>query len=272
MTAANRADLHVHTEYSDGSLSPAEVVAAARAAGLRAVAITDHDTMEGLADLPEAPRIEVVPGIECKADWEGEEIHVLGYGADWALLRAHARFDLDREERNAAVIALLRAAGVDISLEELKARKKGVVGRPHIAALLVEKGRFPTVRAAFDEWLAEGRPFYAPIARQSVPELAAALRGAGAKVVLAHPLQYGFSDERLRRLVRACADSGFHGMETVYSGYAAAQSALLGELAASMGLCPTGGSDFHGPRRPDRVIGSAAVPYAWLEALRERTD
>ena len=211
-----------------------------------------------------------MPGIERKAYWEDAEIHVLGYDCDWEILRRSPHVEFDRTARNAAMIELLRRDGADVSIEELNAMKKGVVGRPHIAALLVEKGYFPTVREAFDRWLGEGKPYYVPIARQSIPELAEELRGAGAKIVLAHPLQYELEEERLEALARLCADSGFHGMEIWYSGYTEAQSAALGILAAKLDLCPTGGSDYHGSRRPDRVIGGATAPYDMLRALREK--
>jgi len=264
------ADLHSHTFYSDGELSPQAVADMARAAGLRALAITDHDTMEGLGDLTSVSDLEIVPGIERKADWMGIEIHILGYDCDWEILRQNPHVEMDREARNAAIVEKLRSDGVDISMAELSALKKGVVGRPHIAALLTEKGYFPSVRAAFDAWLGEGRPYYVPISRQTVPEIAEELRTAGAKIVLAHPLQYALSEDRLVSLASLCADSGFHGMEVIYSGYSSAQSAALMELAAKLDLCPTGGSDFHGSRRPERVLGGAPVPYAYLQALREK--
>lgn len=270
MSKEDRIDLHTHTEFSDGDLSPRALLALAAEKGLRAVAITDHDTMEGLAGLTPPPGLELVPGIERKADWEGIEIHILGYYGDWEILRSFPHVEKDRNDRNAAIVSLLRASGVDISLEALYARKKGVVGRPHIAQLLVEKGYFPTVRQAFEDWLSEGCPYYVPIARQSVPEVASELRKAGAKVVLAHPLQYALDEERLLRLARLCADSGFHGMEVYYSGYAAPASEELRRLAERLGLCVTGGSDFHGKKRPERVLGGPQVPYALLAALREK--
>ena len=269
-TPMGRADLHCHTYYSDGELSPRAVVEEARRIGLRALAITDHDTMEGLQELTPVPGLEIVPGIERKAYWEGVEIHVLGFDCDWEVLRQNPRVQQDRNDRNRAMIDLLRADGVDVSIEELNAMKKGVTGRPHIAALLVKKGYFPTVGAAFDAWLGEGKPYYVPITWESVPELTAELRSAGGKIVLAHPYEYKLGEERLAELVKFCADSGFHGMEVWYSGYTPAQSAALLALAEKHDLCPTGGSDFHGSRRPDRVIGGAGAPYGLLRALREK--
>ena len=271
MNLTDRVDLHCHTYYSDGELSPQAVAEEAKRVGLRAVAITDHDTMEGLSELTPVPGLEIVPGIERKAEWGGDEIHILGYDCDWDILRRSPYLERDRNERNEALIAKLRADGIDVSMEELMSLKKGIVGRPHIALLLVKKGYFSTVREAFDTWLGNGRPYYVPITRRTVPEVAEELRRAGAKIVLAHPLQYEFSEGyHLEELVELCADSGFHGMEIYYSNYTEEQSAFLGKLAARFDLCPTAGSDFHGSRRPDRVVGGAAGPYALLEALRAK--
>ncbi len=266
----DRIDLHCHTDYSDGEFSPAQTVEMALRAGLRALAITDHDTMEGFLSLGPVPGLELVPGIERKADYKGIELHILGYDPDWEVLRRFPQVEREREERNAAMVSRLRSGGVDISLEELKSRKKGVIGRPHVARLLVEKGYFSSVRQAFDEWLSEGKPYYVPIARETPREVAAQLRASGAKVVLAHPLQYELPEEGLRELVKLCAENGFHGMEVYYSGYTPAQSAALAALAEEFGLCLTGGSDFHGPKRPERVLGGVDVPYSLLEKLRAK--
>ena len=267
-----RIDLHIHTDYSDGTHSPAEVVEMAKAASLRAIAITDHDTMEGWDSLGPVEGIEVIPGIERKAEWEGKEIHVLGYGTKWDILRRQEGIIEARERRNAAVVKLLQDDGVAITLEELSRMKRGVIGRPHIAQLLVDKGYFPTVRSAFDEWLGEGKKYYVPLARQSVPEVAAELRAAGGIVVLAHPQEYDLSDHDLRRLLKLCRESGFGGMEVYYSGYSDEYIHYLLSLAAESGLLPTGGSDYHGERRPGRIIGGVDAAYELWEALKAREE
>ena len=266
----NRIDLHLHTDYSDGTHTPEEVAKMAKAASLCAIAITDHDTMEGWEALGPVEGIEIIPGIERKAEWEGTEIHILGYDASWDILKAHANIIEQRNRRNAAVVKLLQADGVPISMAELAARKKGVIGRPHIAQLLVDKGYFPTVRKAFDEWLGEGQKYYVPLARQSVPAVAAELRDAGAKVVLAHPQEYDLSDSDLRLLLSLCKECGFSGMEVYYSGYTDEYIAYLLGLCREFDLLPTGGSDYHGERRPERIIGGVDATYELLEALRAR--
>ena len=265
-----RIDLHIHTDYSDGTHTPDEVVQMAKAASLRAIAITDHDTMEGWEALSPAEGIEIIPGIERKSEWEGIEIHVLGYNVSWDVLRDHARIIDERNRRNAAVVKLLQADGVPISMEELAARKKGVIGRPHIAQLLVDKGYFPTVRKAFDEWLGEGKKYYAPLKRQTVPSVAAELKDAGGLVVLAHPQEYELSDAELRRLLALCRDHGFSGMEVFYSGYTDEYIRYLLGLCQEFDLLPTGGSDYHGERRPERIIGGISATYDLWEALKAR--
>lgn len=267
-----RIDLHIHTDYSDGTHSPQEVVQMAKAAKLRAIAITDHDTMEGWEALGPVEGLEVIPGIERKAEWEGIEIHILGYGADWAELNRQTHILEEREARNRAVVEKLQAAGINITTEELRSRKKGVIGRPHIAELLVEKGYFPTVRKAFDEWLGEGKPYYAPLSRQSLSEAASELRNAGARLVLAHPQEYALSDTALRRLLLQCRECGFAGMEVWYSGYTAEYREYLLRLSRTYDLLPVGGSDYHGERRPERVIGGVDAGYELWEALRARED
>ena len=263
-----RIDLHIHTDYSDGTHTPAEVVQMAKAASLRAIAITDHDTMEGWEALGPVEGIEIIPGIERKSEWEGIEIHVLGYNVSWDTLKDHARIIDERNRRNAAVVELLRADGIPISMEELSRRKKGVIGRPHIAQLLVDKGYFPTVRKAFDEWLGEGQKYYVPLKRQSIPEVAAELKDAGGVVVLAHPQEYGLSDPDLRRLLALCRDCGFSGMEVWYSGYTDEYIRYLLGLCKEFGLLPSGGSDYHGERRPERIIGGVEATYDLWEALK----
>lgn len=263
-------DLHLHTYYSDGSFSPEEVIRLAREASLRAISITDHDTVEAYGALPPTVEIELIPGVECKADWNGIEIHATGYffGCDRPNFLSSSMNERDR--RNRLLVEKLNADGIPVSLEELERTKKGVVGRPHIAAKLVELGYFSSVKEAFDQWLGEGQKYYVPQLRQTIPGIAQELRDSGAKPVLAHPLQYELDPDTLRKLIRECADSGFIGMETRYSGYTEEECAMLDALAEEFGLCRSGGSDFHGPRRPDRKVGGVKIPYEFLERLRER--
>jgi predicted metal-dependent phosphoesterase TrpH len=208
--------MHVHTTASDGTLCAKAVLLRARELGLCAIAITDHDTVEGYADAPK-DIIEVVPGIELTADCEGREIHMLGYFIKPGLLGITETALRDRERRNRLIIQRMRTDGFDLSLEELKADKNfGVIGRPHIAAELVKKGYAATVKEAFDRWLGEGALYYEPRRYLSVEEAAAAIVQADGAAGLAHPLQYGFDEENLKKLIRRAKEAGAAGMEAIY--------------------------------------------------------
>lgn len=263
-------DLHVHTDASDGRYSPDRVLELAGALGLRAVAFADHDTMAGFLAAPADRTVELVPAVEVKADFLGREVHVLGYFLDPARLDFLARDREARDWRNREMVARMQADGVSISMAALQARRPGrIIGRPHMAALLVEQGLFPDTAAAFSAWLGEGGRYYVPRPRQTLAQAAMDIRAAGGKAVLAHPLQYALSPDLLRRLARECRECGFSGLEAIYSGYSPDQTAMLTALAGSLGLCVTGGSDYHGPQRPGFPLGGVPVPYALLARLRE---
>ena len=265
-----RIDLHVHTCFSDGSDTPEELFNKALQRGLKAVAVTDHDCTDGLSAVP-PQGLELVNGVELNAEALGQEIHVLGYFFDPAVLNIRARAEQDRNDRNSRILALLaQREGIVITLEELRSRKPvGTLGRPHIADALVRRGLFPDRFAAFDAWLDEGKPYYVPRHYFTPEEAAERIRGAGGKAVLAHPLQYRLRTEELRNLVRRCREAGFSGLEAFYSGYTPAERDMLCRLAADFGLLVTGGSDYHGPQRPSCPLGGVRVPYGFLEALRE---
>ena len=264
-----RIDLHTHTRFSDGSDTPEELFAKALQLGLKAVALTDHDCTDGLS-VPPPAGLERINGVELNTDADGREVHVLGYLFDPARLPIRERMTRDREERNLAVLELLRREGVYVTPEELRARKPvGSVGRPQIADILVERGLFPDRSAAFNAWLGEGRPFYVR-RREFTPEEAAALiREAGGKAVLAHPMQYDLTPEALRDLARRCREAGFTGLEALYPGYGPETVEMLKALARDFGLLITGGSDYHGAHRPENPLGGPEASYALLQRLRE---
>ena len=271
-----RIDLHVHTTASDGTFPPAEAVSHARDLGLAAIAITDHDTPAGLPEALAAGRalgVEVVPGIEVSVDYLGRGVHVLGYFIDPAApsLRHLLNWVVaERRRRNAAVEELFRADGIDITVDSLvKRNPDSVIGRPHFAAALVEQGYASDVSDAFRRFLDRGQRYY--LKRSYIPLRQAfdVIRDAGGKPVIAHPLQYRLSEDALLRLVTTLCDAGAVGMECLYSQYDAEETAYLKGLAARFGLLVTGGSDFHGTRKPIEM-GTPEVPYELLEKLKER--
>lgn len=275
-----RIDLHVHTLASDGSDAPETVVRKAAAAGLRAVAITDHDTFAGLPEALAAGTargIEVVPGVELSTVWGGEEVHLLGYymDTDNAALRAlMTRATDERNARNETMVQRLHDAGYPITMAELHAAFPGqtVLGRPHIAALLVQRGCIPTVSDGMRGLLGRGKRFYVPRYNIPLEDSVHALRAAGGVPVVAHLFKYRFDDAQRTALLAAAADAGALGLEVRYTTYTPEQAAAVQALAGHFGLVPTGGSDYHGLRKPDIALGSGrgdlCVPYAWLAGLK----
>ncbi|WP_198015926.1 PHP domain-containing protein [Paenibacillus sp. HW567] len=273
-----RCDLHTHTLSSDGMQPPAENVRLAHEKGLAAVAITDHDTVAGVAEALEAGRkygITVVPGVEISTRAGGKEIHVLGYYIDTEqelfLSRLAEQRDT-RAQRNDAIIAKLQELGIEITLDQVIAgigrelKPDESVGRPHIADELVRLGAAENMRDAFDKYLAEGAAAYVSPPRIT-PELACEwIIEAGGTPVLAHPGIYG-DDELVRGIIER---SALRGIEVYHSDHSPADAERYLSLAGEFGLLVTGGSDFHGARQGvvfHGEIGSVSVPIAVLEQL-----
>lgn len=257
-------------------MTPAEAVAHARLLGLSAIAVTDHDTPFGIPEALEAGAalgVEVVPGIEVSVDWCGRGIHVLGYFVDPAApsLRHLLNWVVaERRRRNEAIAAAMRADGIGVTVADLvKSSPDSVIGRPHFAAALVKLGYAADVNDAFRRFLDRGQRYYRK--REYIPlrQGFEVLRDAGAKPVMAHPLQYRLPEDELLSLIGTLTDAGAVGMECLYSQYEPEQSEYLTGLAENFGLTVTGGSDFHGSRKPIEM-GTPAVPYELLEKLKER--
>ena len=281
----NNIDLHVHTTASDGTCSPAEVVALAKEKGLTAIAVTDHDGVGGYreaAGIGDELGVEVVPGIEIstkfitdKVQNKGYAVHILGYYIDvdspelTPVLEWVVR---DRDERNRKMVELMRADGLPITYEYMQQRFGEIVGRPHFAEYLVEQGLASSVQDAFDKYVEKGRKYWLPRQFLSIERSIEIIALAGGVPVLAHPFQYKRDDAGLRQLIEHCIDSGLKGMECRYSGYTEEMSGYLEALADEYHLLKTGGSDFHGSNKPAISLGTGkgtlAVPYAWLEELK----
>ena len=271
-------DLHVHTTASDGTASPAEAVKLAKAAGLSAIAITDHDTVSGYAEAAEAGKalgVEVIPGIEISTKY-GRAVHILGYYIDPDSDKLAPVLEWvvhDRDERNRKMAELMAADGLPVSYEEMHRRFGTVIGRPHFAEVLVELGLAKDIRDAFDRYVEKGQKYYLPRNFLSIERSIEIIREAGGVPVLAHPVQYKLDDAGLRELIEHCMESGLQGMECRYSGYSVEQSKYLGRLAEEYGLIKTGGSDFHGDNKRHISIGTGTghleVPYKYLEKLRQ---
>ncbi|MDO4616757.1 MAG: PHP domain-containing protein [Lachnospiraceae bacterium] len=271
-------DLHVHSTCSDGTLTPEELVQLSAAKGLRAFALTDHDQVSGIERARrEALRLggspQVIPGIEISSEWQNSEIHILGYDLDPAHPALQSYLDeflKEREDRNRKMAEKITAAGCPVTVEEVTERfPEAVLGRPHYARIMVEKGFVTSVAAAFQQYLGDQGPCY--VNRRRIPSRDAVqlILSCGGHPVLAHPLQYGFSKDRLESFAQLLKDSGLEGMECLYSGYSVSDSEKLMQLAKRHGLFVTGGSDFHGANKPQIELGTGingnlAVPYSLL--------
>jgi predicted metal-dependent phosphoesterase TrpH len=249
-------DLHVHTTYSDGDFTPREVVKEAKQNWLELIAITDHDECCGYGEVANETGIRILPGIELAARYEGEA-HVLGLGVDWRSpeLIAHIESAVSlREERANSMIEKLRAAGVGITLEDVREESSGIIGRPHIAAALVKKGYAQDVKEAFTAYLSKHTPFYVPYDKISIEQAARLISGAGGKAVLAHPGL--LKEDIINELFPKLAGMGFWGVEAYHPTHTDGQCREFESLARSGGLYVTAGSDFHGSAKPGVDIGS----------------
>lgn len=274
--AAGCCDMHLHSDFSDGSETPERIVELAVEAGLSAAVLTDHDTMAGVPRFLAAARaagLRAMPGLEISADVPGRTVHMLAYGCDAEeprLAAALERVRTSREARNAEIVAKLVRLGAPVSMDDVRAEAgSGVVGRPHIAAALVRKG-FASDRAdAFGRFLARGAPAYADRYRLAPKEAIALVRGAGGVAVLAHPTTTGYGGAELRAFVADLAEAGLGGMECLYSGHAPPQVEEYVAIARDLGLAVTGGTDFHGANKPNVKIG---IAYGRLRVREEAFD
>ncbi len=271
-----RVDLHSHTNASDGEHSPEELIELARARGLDVLALTDHDTIDGIARAVAAAMsegdLELIPGVELSTDLPGFEIHVLGYFVDWRdaeFLTMLGKFREGRIGRAEKIVEKLGALGAPISFARVREiAGDGAIGRPHIARALLEAGQVATINEAFDKYLANDQPAY--VEHYSLPpaEAIQLILRAGGVPVLAHPRE-------VKAVVPDLIKAGLQGLECYYAQYDEREQAGLVALAKQYGLIPTGGSDFHGLHKMGHMsgLGQMYVPpevVARLIQARER--
>jgi predicted metal-dependent phosphoesterase TrpH len=274
-------DLHAHTTASDGSLTPTELVVLAAEEGLTALGITDHDTVDGLAEAAEAARqmnIEMVPGIELSVAYPRGRFHLLGYLINYDNRALSERLRLlkeNRANRNVRMVAKMQEIGLLVTLDEIREESGGgQVGRPHMAAALVKKGIVGSVQEAFDRYLGSDAPAYVPKDRITVPEGIELLHAAGGLAVLAHPDTLKLDDDALAVELARLRAMGLDGVECYYAQYTTERVDALLRLASGAGLLVTGGSDFHGEAKPEIRLGCVVegrpAPTALLLAMKER--
>jgi predicted metal-dependent phosphoesterase TrpH len=272
-------DLHTHTTASDGSMSPAELVRHARNTGLCAVAITDHDTIDGIEEALDEGRkigVEVIPGLEIGLSFE-PEMHMLGYFFDDRYINLTHILDKlkkRRDERNPKIINKLNEMGFSITMQEVeKIAGSGVIGRPHIANVLIEKGYVGSMEEAFDKYLGSGRPAHFKKDKLTPEEGIREIKRAGGLPVLAHPKYLNRSVEELDDLLHKMTSAGLRGLEAIYVDNTNEETEIFTGLAEKHGLLVTGGSDFHGRNKPDIEIGRGRgnlnVPYILIEKMKK---
>lgn len=286
-TAGGFIDLHSHTDASDGSLTPEQLVELAKRSDLDALAITDHDTFAGYeaaAPIARAAGLDLVRGIELNATLQlGEDtprrsVHVLAYFpvADPAgqLIEWLATQREERRTRNRRLAAALQQQGIDITVEEVEARGKTLAGRVHFARILMEKGYAESSEHAFRRYLGETAPTYVHRRSQTMEELLPTIRDSGGIPVIAHPVRLSMPREQERDLFAEWKRAGLLGLEVYHSEHPPVLQAHYRQLAEELGLFPTGGSDFHGAAKPTVELGTGfngnlRVPREFLDRMRE---
>lgn len=274
-------DLHTHTTASDGTMSPTELVKLAADIGLEAIAITDHDTFQGVPEALEAGRkygVEVIPGTELSLEspegagwihmvglWLPEEAPELQKALDWVIE--------GRANRNHEIVDKLRKLGVNTSYEAIAARAGGTVGRPHFAQELLALGVVSSIDEAFKVWLGDNGRAYVPKRKLTPQQALPILNDIGATSILAHPFALNLGYAETERVVKDLVALGMDGMEVYYPEHSDADTKAYGEMADRLGLLWSGGSDFHGTNKPKIALGKGKgalnVPYELLEKMKE---
>lgn len=272
VTKLSVADLHIHTTVSDGMLFPEEVVIQASKAGLKAIAITDHDTTDGIIDalkMGNKLNLEVIPGVEINTEYNNREIHILGYFMNYNLnwfQELLKKLRSEREQRAKKILDLLAKIGKPIDRTKLMetAKASSSIGRPHIAKCLVEAGYVSTTREAFETLIGRGKPAYVPRFKLTPQEAIKYIKQAGGVAVLAHP---GESIDL--KCFAYLIQNGLLGLEAVHHEHSVELESKLKSLANKYNLAITGGSDFHGGGRAGGPkIGSKTVPYSYVEKIK----
>jgi predicted metal-dependent phosphoesterase TrpH len=273
-------DLHIHSTASDGSLSPSQIIQAAKASDLKAISITDHDTLAGTIEAlqcPDVGALEIIPGMEMSARYPAGGMHILGYCiqvSDPSLNRTLAIVQKAREERNEKIIEKLQRLGIDMHYTHVRdIAGFGQIGRPHFAQALIRHNAVDDIDDAFDRFLKKGRPAYASRYKLKPAEIIATISKAGGVAVLAHPVSLNATSEAaLEAVIIELVKNGLKGMEVYYPDHTEEQTAMYETLARRHGLVMTGGTDFHGQSKPCVRLGfgkgDLRIPYRLVEALK----
>lgn len=273
-------DLHTHSLFSDGTASPTELLERAMAAGLSAVALTDHNTVAGLAEFEEAAKgknIQAIAGIEITTEYNGNELHIVGLGVKPEDREAVTEFlsilNQRKEASNRALVQRLRAAGFDIDYEEIRSKQQGNINRAVIAGELKEKGYVSEIQEAFETLLNKEHGYYIPPEMIASLDAIAFLHSRQIVPVLAHPW-LSISEEELLSFLPQAKAAGLVGMETIYVTHTSEEEAAATQLVKEFDLLPSGGSDYHGDNKPDTQLGTGKgnlqIPLDFAHALMKQ--
>lgn len=256
-----RIDLHTHSTASDGTLSPLELMRAAKAAGLSAIALTDHDTFEGLPEAREEAEkqgVELIPGCELSLDYSGLPTHLLALFVDERpghVVGELTRVRQARAARNDLMLEKLKAVGVHLKREDVERHATGVVGRPHMAQAMLAAGVVKTFEEAFSRFLGAGGLAYVPKAKLTPTEAIRAIHADHGLAVLAHPYLLSQQPRQIEAMLTELKSLGLDGVEVYYTEHSDKYTALVEGLAQRLGLLMSGGSDFHGAVKPGVALG-----------------
>jgi len=273
-------DLHSHSTFSDGSMTPTQLIELAEKQGLSALALTDHNTAKGLPELVEAAEnssVEAVPGCEFSTEWEKHELHIVGLFFDrdkWAEIEDYVELlNMAKKRSNQKLIENLNRAGYEITYDEVaKTTDANEFNRAHVARVLVDKGYAVDVNYAFKNILSEKVGYYVPPRRLGSLATIRFIKANGAVAILAHPF-LNLNYEELERFLPEAKEAGIDAIETLYSKFSDEQTKQAKELVARFGLKESGGSDFHGTAKPDIQLGcgmgNLEIPYEIKENLEK---
>lgn len=270
-------DLHTHSTFSDGTFTPLQLVKYAEEKGLKAFAITDHDTTEGIKEAKSIEtNVEVISGVEISTRYDKKEIHIVGLYVnenDADLNKQLKYYREKRVTRNFEILEKLNSLGVDITIDDVKESCTGdVISRAHIAKALVSKGFVGSYTEAFDRYLGDNKCAYVPRETLNYEESMELITKAGGVPVLAHPLLYKMGDTNLENMMVKLRQKGLKAVEVYYSTHSNSDTQHVMAMANRVGLIYSGGSDFHGATKPKIDMGTGmgklAVPYEILEKIR----
>lgn len=273
-------DMHVHSTFSDGTNTPKELVEIAKRKGLAAFALTDHDTVDGLAEVICAAKnhhILLIPGVELSTGYKNieQDVHILGYNIDYNshVFTTHLKnFQQERIDRNIKMLKKMSDDGFDISYDSvISAYPDAVITRAHFARFLMDKGYVSSIREGFTKYLSKESKYYVTRELISPKQAVEIIKESGGKAVLAHPLLYGLDEKDLNSLISQLCSSGLDGIEAIYSLHSKEDEIYVRNLAKTFSLEISGGSDYHGDNKPDIELGSGKgnleIPINLLEKL-----